>query len=123
MLRDQQFEYGVPLEVLCGKFTHTRFEPSGWSGNPKIGYAKSIVDYIFRFLELKFISGEQGELFKALPVMIQAVVPPNGSDPVEALGELVQMGDAPACNICGSLMMRSGTCYRCGTCGSTSGCS
>jgi ribonucleoside-diphosphate reductase alpha chain len=49
-------QYGVPLEVLCGKFTHTRFEPSGWSGNPKIGYAKSIVDYIFRWLELKFIT-------------------------------------------------------------------
>jgi ribonucleoside-diphosphate reductase alpha chain len=45
-------QYGVPLEVLCSKFTHTRFEPSGWSGNPKIGYAKSIVDYIFRRLEL-----------------------------------------------------------------------
>jgi ribonucleoside-diphosphate reductase alpha chain len=116
-------QYGVPLEVLCGKFTHTRFEPSGWSVNPKIGYAKSIVDYVFRWLELKFITGEQGELFKALPVMIPATVPSDGSDSVEALGELVQMGDAPACNICGSLMVRSGTCYRCGTCGSTSGCS
>ena len=116
-------QYGVRLEVLCSKFTHTRFEPSGWSGNPKIGYAKSIVDYIFRWLELKFITDEQGELFKALPGMIPAAVPSNGSDPVEALGELVQMGDAPACNICGSLMMRSGTCYRCGTCGSTRGCS
>jgi len=116
-------QYGVPLEVLCGKFTHTRFEPSGWSGNPKIGYAKSIVDYIFRWLELKFITGEQGELFKALPVTIPATMPSDGSDPVEALGALVQIGDAPACNICGSLMVRSGTCYRCGTCGSTSGCS
>ena len=116
-------QYGVSLEVPCGKFTHTRFEPSGWSGNPKIGYAKSIVDYIFRWLELKFITGEQGELFKALPVTIPATMPSDGSDPVEALGALVQIGDAPACNICGSLMVRSGTCYRCGTCGSTSGCS
>jgi len=116
-------QYGVSLEVLCGKFTHTRFEPSGWSGNPKIGYAKSIVDYIFRWLELKFITGEQGELFKALPVTIPATMPSDGRDPVEALGALVQIGDAPACNICGSLMVRSGTCYRCGTCGSTSGCS
>jgi len=114
-------QYGVPLEVLCTKFTHTRFEPSGWSGNPKIGYAKSIVDYIFRWLELKFIIGDQGELFKALPA--HPTVPSTGSDPVEALGELIQMGDAPACNICGSLMVRSGTCYRCMTCGSTSGCS
>ena len=60
-------QYGVPLEVLCGKFTHVRFEPSGWSGNPKIGYAKSIVDYIFRWLELKFITGEQAELFRPIP--------------------------------------------------------
>src|SRR6516164_439101 len=45
-------QHGVPLEVLCAKFSHTRFEPSGWSGNPKIGYATSIVDYIFRWLQL-----------------------------------------------------------------------
>ena len=116
-------QYGVPLEVLCGKFTHTRFEPSGWSGSPKIGYAKSIVDYIFRWLELKFITGDQGELFKALPMAIHSTADANGTDPVGALRELVQMGDGPACNICGSLMVRSGTCYRCMTCGSTSGCS
>ena len=96
---------------------------AGLADNPKIGYAKSIVDYIFRWLELKFITGEQGELFKALPVTIPATMPSDGSDPVEALGALVQIGDAPACNICGSLMVRSGTCYRCMTCGSTSGCS
>ena len=115
-------QYGVPLEVLCGKFTHTRFEPSGWSGNPKIGYAKSIVDYIFRWLESKFITGEQGELFRPVPVPLQLRVS-HGEDPVGALGEMIQMGDAPACNICGSLMVRSGTCYRCMTCGGTSGCS
>ena len=116
-------QYGVPLEVLCSKFTHVRFEPSGWSGNPKIGYAKSIVDYVFRWLERKFLTGDQGELFKALPMSIQPARDANVTDPVRALGELIQMGDAPACNICGSLMVRSGTCYRCMTCGSTSGCS
>ena len=116
-------QYGVPLEVLCSKFTHTRFEPSGWSGNPKIGYAKSLVDYIFRWLELKFITGEQGELFRPVPVPVQSAVNSQGEDPVRALGDMIQMGDAPVCNICGSLMVRSGTCYRCGTCGSTSGCS
>ena len=115
-------QYGVSLEVLCGKFTHTRFEPSGWSGNPKIGYAKSIVDYIFRWLELKFITREQGELFRPVPVPVQSRVS-QGEDPVSALGGMIEMGDAPACNICGSLMVRSGTCYRCMTCGSTSGCS
>ena len=116
-------QHGVPLRVLCEKLSHMRFEPSGWSGNPKIGYAKSLMDYIARWLELRFLTGDQGELFKALPMPIQPARDTNDTNPVGALGELIQMGDAPACNICGSLMVRSGTCYRCGTCGSTSGCS
>jgi ribonucleoside-diphosphate reductase alpha chain len=116
-------QHGVPLELLCGKFSHTRFEPSGWSGNPKIGYATSLMDYIFRWLKLKFLEAEQGQLFEAFPATIQAVSPPNGQGAAEALGELVQLGDAPACNICGALMVRSGSCHRCLTCGSTSGCS
>ena len=116
-------QHGVSLEVLCTKFTHVRFEPSGWTKNPKIGFAKSIVDYIFRWLELKFLTGEQGELFVPLPVAVHSPALPNDKDAVGALRELVQLGDAPACNICGSLMVRSGTCYRCMTCGSTSGCS
>jgi len=109
--------------VLCEKLSHMRFEPSGWSGNPKIGYAKSLMDYIARWLELRFLTGDQGELFRALPMPIQPARVANGTDPVVTLGELIQMGDAPACNICGSLMVRSGTCYRCMTCGTTSGCS
>ena len=116
-------QYGVPLETLCTKFSHTRFEPSGWSGNPKIGYATSIVDYMFRWLQLKFIVGAQRELFKSLPTVDSSSTDANSADPVGALGELIQMGDAPACNMCGSLMVRSGSCYRCMTCGSTSGCS
>ncbi|HEX8801403.1 MAG TPA: hypothetical protein VF772_22460 [Terriglobales bacterium] len=116
-------QHGVPLRVICEKLSHMRFEPSGWSGNPKIGYAKSIMDYIFRWLELKFITGEEGELFRPVSVQGQLAADPQGEDPVSALGEMIQMGDAPACDICGSLMVRSGTCYRCMTCGSTSGCS
>ncbi len=116
-------QHGVPLDVLCVKFSHTRFEPSGWSGNPKIGYATSLMDYLFRWMELKFLKTEQGELFESRTVTIRPTQPPNGKGAVEALGEFVQFGDAPACNICGSLMVRSGTCYRCMTCGSTSGCS
>ena len=81
------------------------------------------MDYIARWLELRFLTGDQGELFKALPMPIQPATAATGTDPVGALGELIQMGDAPACNICGSLMVRSGTCYRCMTCGGTSGCS
>src|SRR5271166_1326646 len=116
-------QHGVPLRVLCEKLSHMRFEPSGWSGNPKIGYAKSLMDYIARWLELRFLTGDQGDLFKALAMPVQPAIEANSSDPVGALGDLIQMGDAPACNICGSLMVRSGTCYRCMTCGSTSGCS
>ena len=71
-------QHGVPLEVLCAKFSHTRFEPSGWSGNPKIGYATSIVDYMFRWLQLKFITGAQGELFRALPIADSSPTDPNG---------------------------------------------
>jgi ribonucleoside-diphosphate reductase alpha chain len=117
-------QHGVPLSVLCGKLSHMRFEPSGWSGNPKIGYAKSLMDYFARWLELKFLSNEQGELFPPLPSSGDgaSTVPP-AKEEVKALSELVQLGDAPACNICGALMVRSGSCHRCMTCGSTSGCS
>jgi ribonucleoside-diphosphate reductase alpha chain len=113
-------QYGVPLQVLCDKFSHTRFEPSGWSGNPKIGYAKSLTDYLFRWLELRFLKGEQGLLFE-LPKLAQPR--PEVSSAVEGLGQVVELGDAPPCQFCGSLMVRNGSCYRCMTCGSTSGCS
>lgn len=112
-------QYGVPLKILCDKFSHTRFEPSGWSGNPKIGYAKSLMDYLFRWLELRFLKGEQGALFDRQ----------NSSEPqyernsIKALGQAVEVGDAPTCQFCGSLMVRNGSCYRCLECGSTSGCS
>jgi len=113
-------QYGVPLKVLCDKFSHTRFEPSGWSGNPKIGYAKSLMDYLFRWLELRFLKGEQGILFELS----------NGKhpltdvrNPTKALSEIVSLGDAPTCQFCGSLMVRNGSCFRCMECGGTSGCS
>ena len=113
-------QYGVPLQVLCDKFSHTRFEPSGWSGNPKIGYAKSLMDYLFRWLELRFLKAEQGELFQP-----QSPMQPQRETGtvVKALGQVVGLGDGPACIFCGALMVRSGSCYRCLECGSTSGCS
>jgi len=116
-------QHGVPLDLLCGKFSHTRFEPSGWSGNPKIGYATSIMDYIFRWLELRFLKGEQANLFELLPSPSRGNAPSNGSGEADAISRIVQLGDAPACNICGAIMVRSGSCHRCLTCGSTSGCS
>lgn len=116
-------QYGVPLQVLCGKFTHMRFEPSGWSGTPKIGYARSIIDYLFRWLEIKFLKPEQSELFQPVPARGEPRKAIGGGDGAGALSELVEFGDAPVCTTCGSLMLRAGSCYRCPTCGSTSGCS
>jgi ribonucleoside-diphosphate reductase alpha chain len=113
-------QYGDPLRVLCDKFSHMRFEPSGWSATTRIGYAKSIMDYLFRWLDLRFLQGEPKSLFET-PLIQSGGVPPG--DPAKALIEIVQMEDAPPCLNCGSLMVRNGTCYRCMTCGSTSGCS
>jgi ribonucleoside-diphosphate reductase alpha chain len=78
--------------VLCEKFAHTRFEPSGWTGNPEIGYAKSIMDYIFRWIQMRFLSGLQLDLFAGLTP--QASVPVQGT--VSAPGNTVTLLDAPA---------------------------
>jgi ribonucleoside-diphosphate reductase alpha chain len=64
-------QHGVPLKVLCEKFAHTRFEPSGWTGNEQIGYAKSIMDYIFRWIQIRFLSGHQLDLFAGLGLQNQ----------------------------------------------------
>jgi hypothetical protein len=76
--------------------------------------------FAFRWLELRFLKGEQGILFE-LPKL--APPQPQGGGVVKALGQVVGLGDAPACQFCGSLMVRNGSCYRCMECGSTSGCS
>lgn len=113
-------QYGVPLRVLCDKFSHMRFEPSGWTGNARIGFAKSVMDYLFRWLDLRFLQGESKSLFET--TFLESA-PLAAADPVKALSEVVQLEDAPPCLNCGSLMVRNGSCYRCMTCGSTSGCS
>ena len=113
-------QYGVPLRVLCDKFSHMRFEPSGWTGNARIGFAKSVMDYLFRWLDLRFLQGESKSLFE---MTLVEPAPLAATDPVRALTEVVQLEDAPPCPNCGSLMVRNGSCYRCMTCGGTSGCS
>jgi ribonucleoside-diphosphate reductase alpha chain len=114
-------QHGVELETLCDKLSHMRFEPSGWTGDPHIGFAKSISDYISRWLSLRFLSTdqEQAQLFE-MPTRRSEKEPP--SDAVRGLKEIVEVMDSPPCANCGSLMIRSGSCYRCMTCGSTSGC-
>jgi ribonucleoside-diphosphate reductase alpha chain len=189
-------QHGVPLKVLCEKFAHTRFEPSGWTGNEQIGYAKSLMDYIFRWLNLRFLSGTQLSLFASLtPQAPELPAPPsmlpenepeedsfsqnnmarlaeevakrlnqvntpatpgfdnpragggiapephavssNDAGPAhgfklqdrgifhaaDAMRSMYDMGDAPSCGTCGAIMVRNGSCYRCMSCGSTSGCS
>jgi ribonucleoside-diphosphate reductase alpha chain len=233
-------QHGVPLKVLCEKFAHTRFEPSGWTGDEQIGYAKSLMDYLFRWMQLRFLSGHQLSLFSlkslgaqpasstgvilspegandprisapaqlsmadavpvtgtvnapdntVLPHSNEPTAPPSGpwaldagpglpgqhagwgDDPSQlsdrrapqqgiapdlaasydsssrpeaegrsgetpvfavpdrgiyhaatAMKSMYNMGDAPSCSTCGSIMTRNGSCYRCMECGSTSGCS
>ncbi len=126
-------QYGVPLDVLVNKFAHMRFEPSGFTGDKEIPIAKSILDYIFRWLALKFQTPQDRPSVLPEPPSIAQ----NGH--AEALSELQskmefqvaeaerrvfqQQADAPPCSVCGAIMVRSGTCYKCLNCGTTSGCS
>jgi ribonucleoside-diphosphate reductase alpha chain len=127
-------QYGVPLQALVDKFSHVRFEPSGMTRNPEIRFAKSIVDYIFRWLATKFLSPEaqfyagvngreieeantdQGDL-------LAAESSTTASRPSKTPFSTIQnQEDAPPCSTCGSIMIRSGACYKCVNCGNTSGC-
>ena len=112
-------QHGVPLRVLCDKLSHTRFEPSGWTGNAELGYAKSIMDYLFRWLELRFLSGAQLVLFSGSGDL--GAVDSGKVVPISSQGS--ETGDAPACRSCGALMSPNGSCYVCRNCGGTSGCS
>ncbi|NOZ00921.1 MAG: vitamin B12-dependent ribonucleotide reductase [Deltaproteobacteria bacterium] len=114
-------QYGVPLNVLVDKFSHLRFEPSGYSSNPAIGYAKSIIDYIFRWLGHKFITPEKAVAPEDVPDL-QAISTDIPQGPAQV--DLFQgQEDAPPCNVCGFIMVRNGACYKCTNCGATSGCS
>ncbi|OFW39991.1 MAG: ribonucleoside-diphosphate reductase, adenosylcobalamin-dependent [Acidobacteria bacterium RIFCSPLOWO2_12_FULL_60_22] len=121
-------QYGVPLKVLVDKFSHTRFAPSGWTGHKDIGYANSIMDYIFRWLALKFLPGYQS---KESTSMAETPGPEPASSPSSPTTSTSSFTvkltaaplDAPSCPDCGSIMTRNGSCYKCENCGATSGCS
>src|SRR6202041_1758949 len=83
-------QHGVPLKLFCEKFAHTRFEPSGWSGNPDIGYAKSIMDYIFRWLQLRFLTGQQQMLFENLRLRASSAPAPEGIAESESSSALLR---------------------------------
>ena len=129
-------QYGVPLQVLVDKFSHVRFEPSGMTKNAEIRFAKSIVDYVFRWLAAKFLSEEarrragvngtatapaEGEQLSLAPELASGAVEPY-SAPAAPFAAIQGQEDAPPCSTCGSIMVRSGSCYKCTNCGTTSGC-
>ena len=137
-------QYGVPLQVLVDKFSHQRFEPAGLTRNPDVRVAKSIVDYVFRWMATKFLSDEAqyhagvngreetaGEAVAEEQLTLNDAVggrTAGGSgEPAAAGGHASQYAiqndqDAPPCSTCGAIMIRNGACYKCVNCGATSGC-
>jgi ribonucleoside-diphosphate reductase alpha chain len=110
-------QYGVPLKVLVDRFSYMRFEPSGFTGNPAIPIAKSIVDYIFRWLGLKFLTPEPE------PQSAIEELPPKVEEPVEEPARMSPaQTDTQSCHVCGCGMVHNGSCYACSNCGATSGC-
>jgi ribonucleoside-diphosphate reductase alpha chain len=139
------FQYGVPLSHLVEKFGYMRFEPSGWTGNPEIGMAKSIVDYVFRWLGHRFLTAEEKSYMgltrtseivadpaaeqQRLEHVVSIAPPPitenftiASASPVRGM-RLNSTPDAPPCPRCGWLTVRNGTCHKCENCGETTGCS
>jgi ribonucleoside-diphosphate reductase alpha chain len=147
-------QYGVPLQTLVDKFSHSRFEPSGMTKNPEVRFAKSIVDYIFRWMATKFLSteaqfragvnlreepsgageagragaGEAGGAGRGSGSEVTTASPVASGfgrkDPAKPapFAAMQNQEDAPPCSTCGSIMIRSGSCYKCANCGTTSGC-
>ena len=123
-------QYGVAVKELCQKFAHSRFEPSGFTKNPDIPIAKSIVDYIFRWLDLTFPGGRAHTTpLESTTVTEEATGDAPDPDPKDEKDQRVDnqflhfMADAPACDTCGSITVRNGACYRCYNCGNSMGCS
>jgi ribonucleoside-diphosphate reductase alpha chain len=147
-------QYGVPLQALVDKLSHTRFDPQGFTKNPEVPIAKSLMDYIFRWMASRFMPQEDRDRLgiirrdgeeDAAPIAaaaarvaaptpsrsattgvsgfaaVRAMTPAGVVD--NAPAAFVNQGDAPSCSDCGSLMVRSGACYKCHNCGATSGCS
>ena len=121
-------QYGVPLQVLVDKFSHVRFEPAGATSNPQVRFAKSIVDYIFRWLATQFLDREhQVDAGINVPGGSEsqaAEEPQTGADADAGApaGAIEHESDSPSCAECGAIMVRTGSCYACRVCGATSGC-
>jgi len=120
-------QHGVELRFLVDKFTHVRFEPSGFTGNSDIPIARSIVDYVFRWMALQFLP-EEDRPAQATPALNGTELETDAepaSDKVKSKERavFVAQADAPPCHDCGAIMIRNGACYACANCGATSGCS
>jgi ribonucleoside-diphosphate reductase alpha chain len=144
-------QYGVPLETLVQKFSYMRFEPEGITGNPEIPFAKSMPDYILRWLASRFLDADaQEELGILTPAVrarklaeeaAQSVVSSDTSSPeastvTESVPATAALTDSPpvvparlqgldlgpACSQCGGMMQRTGSCYTCSSCGNNTGC-
>jgi ribonucleoside-diphosphate reductase alpha chain len=133
-------QYGVPLQALVDKFSHVRFEPSGMTKNPDVRFAKSIVDYIFRWMASKFLSPEaqyvagvnnrDDVMEPSAPIPAPPAPKPvavdapalSSASKTSTFAAMQNQEDAPPCTTCGSIMVRSGACYKCANCGTTSGC-
>ncbi len=127
-------QYGVPLEALVSKFSHVRFEPSGFTSDPDVPYAKSLTDYIFRYLGTRFLTKE---LQVAAGLLPSDALPSLNEHPLEKNHQgnsdenlenfrsqpFNLQSDAPSCHDCGAIMVRNGSCYKCLNCGATNGCS
>ena len=133
-------QYGVPLEVYVSKFSHMRFEPSGMTNDADIRVAKSIVDYIFRWMGKKFLSADQQEEAGILTAEVKARLAAaytEAGDHASAAADdgrragrrpgqtalFNQWEDAQECARCGGRMVRTGSCYTCRDCGTNTGCS
>jgi ribonucleoside-diphosphate reductase alpha chain len=127
-------QYGVPLQFLVDKFAHMRFEPSGFTKNPQIPYAKSIVDYLFRWMASKFldeeakrevgvIEPERSGDAPASTVKLAAMPSLRDGKDTGMRQAFINQADAPPCPDCGSIMVRNGACYKCLNCGESLGCS
>jgi ribonucleoside-diphosphate reductase alpha chain len=126
-------QYGVPLKTLVDKFSHTRFEPAGFTNNRDIPIAKSVMDYVFRYLGHRFLQGqpevvdEQEAQAEAAGLAASpprsAVAGGSGARVAKVPYAIVNQADAPSCSECGAIMIRNGYCYKCANCGGTSGCS
>lgn len=123
-------QYGVPLKTLVDKLMNTRFDPSGFTENPSIRYASSVLDYIARWLGGRFLSPEylkqrtapsEQEMYQSAAGGVSPRA--KASQPADRGNGPASVGHAPSCITCGMLMVPNGSCYKCVNCGSTSGCS